>query len=72
MFIMLAFFFYGHIYLRFLGGFFPIGVAESIISLSVVPLFWCIFMVIVSSFIWFPFFKVYEKQCLEEEQKIIE
>lgn len=59
-------------FMMYLGGFFPIGVAESIISLSVVPLFWCIFMVIVSSFIWFPFFKVYEKQCLEEEQKIIE
>lgn len=59
-------------FMMYLGGFFPIGVAESIISLSVVPLFWCIFMVIVSSFIWFPFFKVYEKQCLEEEQKLIE
>lgn len=54
-------------FMMYLGGFFPIGVAESIISLSVVPLFWCIFMVIISSFIWYPFFKVYEKQCMEEE-----
>lgn len=55
-------------FMMYLGGFFPIGVAESIISLSIVPLFWCIFMVIVSSVVWYPFFKVYEKQCLEEEQ----
>lgn len=54
-------------FMMYLGGFFPIGVAESIISLSIVPFFWCIFMVIVSSLIWFPFFKVYEKQCMDEE-----
>lgn len=58
-------------FMMYLGGFFPIGVAESIISLSIVPFFWCIFMVVVSSFIWYPFFKVYEKQCMEEEAKTI-
>lgn len=47
----------------------PVPISTVMITQDMRGILWAIVLFVVYLFIWYPFFKVYEKQCLEEEEK---
>ena len=46
---------------------FPLGVADFLSSMSINNFIFCWLMIPVMAIIWYPFFKIYEKQLVEKE-----
>lgn len=48
----------------------PAPIGAAIATMSILAFFWIIFLIFLDIFMWYPFFKTYEKQLLKEESEV--
>lgn len=48
----------------------PAPIGAAIATMSIIAFFWIIFLIVLDIFMWYPFFKTYEKQLLKEESEV--
>lgn len=48
----------------------PAPIGAAIATMSILAFFWIIFLIVLDIFMWYPFFKTYEKQLLKEESEV--